>query len=190
MLMSGYQVSLQLSALIGFWGAYASNATFPSSDSLQWQIPVAIQLVPGILLLLGTFYIPESPRFLAKKGREGKAEKALAWLRGCDEGDKWKVGEEMDEIRAATVVSRHLGDKNMNFMSEVFKKSIRGRLVVGVGLMIAQNMVGLNALNYCRSSFFCAFKIPIRGKRWLITPQMHPSSSCLQASHLCLLPSF
>jgi hypothetical protein len=30
------------------------------------------------------------------------------------------------------------------------KRGVRRRLVVGVGLMIAQNMVGLNALNYCK----------------------------------------
>jgi MFS family permease len=150
MLMSGYQTILQLSALVGFWGAYASNAIFPSSSSLQWQLPVAIQLFPGILLLLGTLYIPESPRFLAEILREDKAEKALAWLRGIKKGEEWKAGEEMEEVRDAAAVSRRLGERNVSFWVEIVKKGVRGRLVVGVGLMIAQNMVGLNALNYCK----------------------------------------
>ena len=150
MLMSGYQTILQLSALVGFWGAYASNALFPNASSLQWQLPVAIQLFPGIFLLLGTLYIPESPRFLAGNLKEDRAERSLAWLRGIKKGEEWKVGEEMEEVREAAVVSRRLGERNVSFISEIVKKGVRGRLVVGVGLMIAQNMVGLNALNYCK----------------------------------------
>lgn len=150
--MSGYQTILQLSALVGFWGAFLSNSIFPSSSSRQWQLPVAIQLIPGLLLLLGTLYIPESPRFLAEKSKEEKAEKALAWLRGIRKGEEWKVSEEMEEVTDAAAVSRRLGERNVSFLGEIVKKGVRGRLVVGVGLMIAQNMVGLNALNYCKSS--------------------------------------
>jgi sugar porter (SP) family MFS transporter len=147
MLMSGYQTILQLSALAGFWGAYASNALFPSSSALQWQIPVAIQLVPGVLLLLGTVFIPETPRFLAEKERFVEAEVSLAWLRGA-RGEEWRVRGEMQDIEDAARISRVLRERKESFISEVMKKGVRGRLVVGVGLMIAQNMVGLNALNY------------------------------------------
>ena len=153
MLMSGYQTILQLSALAGFWGAYLSNSVFPSESALQWQLPVAIQLIPGLLLLFGTFYIPESPRFLAEKMGEDKAGKALAWLRGFKKGEEFKVGEEMEEAMRAAVVSKRLGERNVSFLREIVKKGVRGRLVVGVGLMIAQNMVGLNALNYCKFNF-------------------------------------
>jgi MFS family permease len=157
MLMSGYQTALQLSALAGFWGAFATNAIFPDSSPLQWQIPVAIQLVPGILLLLGTLVIPETPRYLAEKGKYGKAEESLAWLRGLEHGDA-ALAIELDEIREAAELgaSRALMGKNQSFWRESLKKGVRRRLGVGVGLMIAQNMVGLNALNYCmqtRNSF-------------------------------------
>jgi hypothetical protein len=157
--MSGYQTILQLSALAGFWGAYASHAVFPSSSALQWQIPVAIQLVPGILLLIGTVFIPETPRFLAEKERFVEAETSLAWLRGV-RGEEWRVGGEMRDIEDAARISRVLRERKESFISEVMKKGIRGRLVVGVGLMIAQNMVGLNALNYCKccSWFFGILK--------------------------------
>jgi hypothetical protein len=112
MLMSGYQAILQLCALVGFWGAYASNAIFSSTSSLQWQIPVAVQLIPGIFRLL----------------------------------------HELDEIREASLINERLSLTKTPFLREVMKKGVRQRLVVGVGLMIAQNMVGLNALNYCK---FC-----------------------------------
>jgi hypothetical protein len=149
MLMSGYQTILQLSALAGFWGAYASHSTFPDSSALQWQLPTGIQLIPGILLLLGTLFIPETPGFLAGKGKEDEAEKSLVRLRGV-KGEEWMVAGEMQEIRDAARVSALVKEKKESFGTELLKKGVRRRLVVGVGLMIAQNMVGLNALNYCK----------------------------------------
>lgn len=147
MLMSSYQTILQLSALAGFWGAFLSHSSFPSSSSLQWRLPTAIQLIPGILLLLGACSIPETPSFLAGKGREREAERSLVSLRGV-RGEEWMVEGEMQEIRDAARVSSLVRDKNVPFSKELLKPGIRKRLVVGVGLMIAQNMVGLNALNY------------------------------------------
>lgn len=149
MLMSGYQTILQLSALAGFWGAYASNSLFPDTSSLQYKLPIAVQLVPGALLLFFTLFIPEAPRFLAEKGRYGDAGKALAWLRGVNPGDEdWRVSEELDEVIEAARASGVLNGRKESFLREVCKKGVRERLGVGVGLMIAQNMVGLNALNY------------------------------------------
>jgi len=148
MLMSGYQTILQLSALAGFWGAYASHSTFPESSALQWQLPTAIQLIPGILLLVGILFIPETPGFLAEKGRFEDAESSLVRLRGV-KGEEWTIAGEMEEIRDAARVSAMLMEKKESFGKELLKKGVRKRLVVGVGLMIAQNMVGLNALNYC-----------------------------------------
>ncbi len=164
MLMSGYQTILQISALAGFWGAYFSHSYFPLSSALQYSFPIAIQLVPSCLLLLGTiFVIPETPRFLAEKGRIEDAEKSLAWLRGAEQGEEWMVSGEMEEIRDAVDIGRRLKEKSGSFAKEVLKNGVRRRLVVGVGLMIAQNMVGLNALNYCEplSPLLSSLPLPI-----------------------------
>lgn len=150
MLMSGYQTALQLSALAGFWGAFASHATFASASPFQWQVPVAIQLLPGVLLLLGTLLIPETPRFRAERGDFEAAEDALAWLRGLPHGDP-DLSRELDEIQEAAEASLRVKSHQRSFFSEAMKKGVRQRLFVGIGLMIAQNMVGLNALNYCES---------------------------------------
>ncbi|RDW66868.1 hypothetical protein BP5796_09617 [Coleophoma crateriformis] len=148
MLMSGYQTLLQLSALAGFWGAYISNALLPSSSSLQWQVPVAVQLVPGILLFLGTFCIlPETPRYLAEKNDIAGMEKTLKWLRDLKSGDRELVLE-IEELALAANMGKMMMERTQSFGREILKKAVRKRLFVGVGLMIGQNMVGLNALNY------------------------------------------
>ncbi len=151
--MSGYQTALQLGALVGFWGAFASHAAFPSTSSLQWELPIGIQLVPGVLLFLGTLLIPETPRFLAERGLYDESEIALAWLRRAKPGD-FEVFAEINEIREAARVSKIISSNQGGFSDQITSQSIRRRLFLGVGLMVAQNMVGLNALNYYAPMIF------------------------------------
>jgi Sugar (and other) transporter len=51
----------------------------PGSSS--WRIPLGLQLLPGILLGLGVFVLPASPRLLVLQGRKEEALASLAKLR-------------------------------------------------------------------------------------------------------------
>jgi len=58
--------------------------------SFSWRIPLATQLIPGIILALGTIYLPPSPRLLVLQGRYDEALQSLARLRavpGSQPGD-------------------------------------------------------------------------------------------------------
>jgi hypothetical protein len=103
-----------------------------------------------VLLLLGTVLIPETPQFLAEKSRYAECETALAWLRPKDHD----LENEMVEIKEAAQVNKLLSSDQQSFFEEAKSKSLRRRLGVGIGLMIAQNMVGLNALNYYAPMIF------------------------------------
>jgi len=149
MLLSGYQTAIQLAALVGFWSAFAAHSNLPDTSSLQWEIPVTIQLLPGVLVLLGAAVIPESPRFLAQQGHFTAATDAVAWLRLLSTDDK-DVQQEVEELEEAFEGINAIQNSQSSFFYQLRKKSVQKRLVVGVGLMIAQNLVGLNALNYCK----------------------------------------
>lgn len=144
-LMSGYQVFVQSGALIGFWIAFVSQAIIADESALQWQLPVGIQLFVGVLLLLGGLIIPESPRYLAERGYYTAMEESLSWLRRLYTDDPDLVAERI-EIQEAADLNEKLQQRSL--ISELRKKDVRRRLAVGVGLMVAQNMAGLNALNY------------------------------------------
>ena len=96
--------------------------------------------------------VPESPRFLAEKGRCQEAECALSWLRSLPIGHL-ELEIELEGIREAARIGMLMEESQRGLCRELMKKSVRRRLVVGIGLMIAQNMVGLNALNYCKFSW-------------------------------------
>ena len=146
MLLSGYQTAIQLAALAGFWSAFAAHSSLPDSSSLQWKIPVAVQLIPGVLLFLGMLLIPESPRFLVERGRVSEAETAVSWLRR-QSIDNSAVVEEVNELKNSLDLDQLAVESG--FWEQLREPSLQKRLGVGIGLMIAQNMVGLNALNYC-----------------------------------------
>ncbi|KAK5084593.1 hypothetical protein LTR05_005671 [Lithohypha guttulata] len=149
-LMSGYQVAIQVFALIGFWGAFTCNSIFPSTSNLQWQLPVSIQLVPGAILFFGGWSIlPESPRWLASKHKIEAAKKALSWLRMTDRGSP-ELNTDMIRIQRVIDVGKlntRLEGRS-SFLKRVLTRPLRTRMLIGAGIMIFQNLVGLNALNY------------------------------------------
>jgi len=144
-LMSGYQVGVQAGALAGFWVAYIFDAAVVDDAALQWQLPASLQLVAGAALLAGSLLIPESPRYLAEQGQYGHMKESLSWLRRMDVMDP-KLACEPADIEMAADLSEKL--KHHSLWNELCKRDVRRRLFVGIGLMVAQNMAGLNAINY------------------------------------------
>lgn len=144
-LMGVYQIFIQLGALLGFWIAFLCQSTLPDDLGVQWQVPVALQVVGGIVLLLGCIVIPESPLFLAAKGDLTAMEKSLSWLRRRTIDDPVLMVE-CQQIQASTELSEK--SKGTSFLAELKRKDVRRRLHVGIGMMILQTSIGINALNY------------------------------------------
>lgn len=92
-LRGGLTTTNQLSITIGILIAYLLGML------VEWRLLAIIGIIPCILLVSGLFFIPESPRWLAKVGHDKEFEEALQALRGkdCD------VSDEAAEIRVLTV---------------------------------------------------------------------------------------
>ena len=56
-----YEIGVSMGTLIGFWINYGLHNNLPPT-STQWMISFAVQLIPGGLLMIGVFLMPESPR--------------------------------------------------------------------------------------------------------------------------------
>ena len=63
---------------ISYWIDYGFY--WIDGSSVQWQFPIAFQCAFAIVLLLGILCLPESPRWLVKKGHHEQAAEVLAQL--------------------------------------------------------------------------------------------------------------
>ena len=63
-------------------GAAVTNATSVRLDKASYQIPIGTLFIVPVILSVGLFFVPESPRYLVYKGRLEAARKSLQRLRG------------------------------------------------------------------------------------------------------------
>lgn len=84
-LVSFYQFATILGIMLSFWVGYASNLGFgghgETQSNLAWRLPSIIQGIPACCLALGIWWLPFSPRWLIKRGRDEQAIQTLAYLR-------------------------------------------------------------------------------------------------------------
>ncbi len=82
--VSGYQWAITIGLLCA---SLASYGTADRQDTGAWRIPVAIQFAWAIILSGFFVFLPESPRWLVKKGNHERASKSLARLNSTDVDD-------------------------------------------------------------------------------------------------------
>jgi hypothetical protein len=117
----------------------------------QYLIPLAIQLLPAGLAMIGLPLLKESPRWLYSRGQHEKAKKNLAWIRKLPMDHPYL----QEEIKM--MESQDLRDRTLNGTSffGTFKgvfgvKHIFLRLCFASSLFLLQNGSGANAINYVR----------------------------------------
>jgi SP family galactose:H+ symporter-like MFS transporter len=133
----GWQVSLfQLAITVGILLAYLVDFAFAQIQSWRWMFGLA--LVPATIFGAGMFFLPESPRWLLRSGQRERARATLARVRGTLD-----VAREMLEIEESLAHAEGKGR-----LSELLDPSLRPALIVGIGLAIFQQIVGINTVIY------------------------------------------
>ncbi|KAL1310582.1 hypothetical protein AAFC00_000860 [Neodothiora populina] len=145
-----FQEFLVIGVFLAYWISYAVKKHVEPSTK-QWRIPVAFQLVPGGIMLVGLFFLKESPRWLAKRARHDEALESLAYIRCTDVADPI-VLEEMAEIRAS-IEEEFAATEGLTW-KECIKPGIRGRFAQAVGIMVCQQFSGTNSIGYYAPQIF------------------------------------
>jgi SP family galactose:H+ symporter-like MFS transporter len=133
----GWQVSLfQLAITVGILAAYLVDYAF--SDSQDWRWMLGLAVLPGLILGIGMLIMPETPRWLARRGRHAEARKVLEKIRG-----KADIAAELEEIEATLVVAEEHGK-----WSDLLSPTVRPALLIGMALAMFQQITGINTVIY------------------------------------------
>lgn len=123
--------------LIFYRIVYGTNTI--ASDA-QWQIPIGIQMVPAFLLFWGTFFLPESPRWLIAVARYERAKKVIKELYHTQE----EQDKTYNEIYTEVETEKHVVSSNP--MDLIAPKYWRRTLLACGGQIFAQ-FTGINFAN-------------------------------------------
>jgi SP family arabinose:H+ symporter-like MFS transporter len=101
-----------------------------------WRYMLGSEAIPALLFLAALFFVPESPRWLSKKGKD---EAALFILE--------KINAKEAAIEIHKEIRKALGQEKGKF-SELFEKGFRTATIIGVVLALFSQITGINAIMY------------------------------------------
>ncbi|KAN0067793.1 General substrate transporter [Elaphomyces granulatus] len=144
---SYYQLMFTFGILISYWVDY--GVKFMPPTSLQWQIPLGLQLIPGAVMGFGMLTSGESARWLVSKGYSEKARSSLAWVRASDVED---VEDELSSIQQGIEDEKHAVAGFT--LWELLEWPNAHRILLAAGIFLAQQSTGATALAYFGPQFF------------------------------------
>jgi len=146
-------VLYQLQIIMGLFLSYILDlATHNIPNSASWRVPVGLQLLWGLIILSGIFFLPESPRHLLGTGRRGEARKVIAELNGVPESDAL-VDEVVEELDFA-IKAENEGGKATWLECFSTRNNLWKRTGNGMMLQFIQQLNGQNFYYYYGDTFF------------------------------------
>ncbi|KAL9128587.1 MAG: hypothetical protein Q9217_002752 [Psora testacea] len=134
-LVAGYQFCITIGILLANCVVYATQNR---DDTGSYRIPIAVQFIWAVILALGLFILPESPRFFVKRGKLEKAAKALASVRGQ------AIDSEYIKDELAEIIANH----------EYEQQVIPQTNYLGILMQMMQQLTGINFIFYFGVVFF------------------------------------
>ncbi|XP_071733223.1 sugar transporter ERD6-like 6 [Rutidosis leptorrhynchoides] len=131
----------QLSVTIGIMLAYLLGLF------VNWRMLAVLGTLPCLILIPGLFFIPESPRWLAKMGMTDDFESSLQVLRGFDTD----ITVEVNEIKRSVASSNR---RTAIRFSDLKHRRYWFPLMIGIGLLVLQQSSGINGVLFYASNIF------------------------------------
>jgi sugar porter (SP) family MFS transporter len=137
--LRGAMTSLnQIFIVSGILIAFLVDYWLANYDAWRWMFAGA--LVPATLLLIGMAFLPETPRWLIRQGKEAEARAVLAATHGPEDGD---LDTEIESIREVI----RLDAEQQGRVRDLFAKWVRPMVGVALLLAIGQQFCGNNTVN-------------------------------------------
>jgi MFS family permease len=136
------EIAINLGIVLGF----SMGLVFADlSDGIQWRVMLAVGMImPILMIFLVMNVMPESPRWLASKGRETEAKIVLEQVYP----QYFPVDDVIADIKESLERER-FAEQEVGW-SAILRPTpaIKRMLMVGLGIAVGQQAVGIDALQY------------------------------------------
>lgn len=134
------QFMLGIGAFCAGWISYGTYVGLPDSNSGQWRIPLAIQIIPAVFLAALILLFPESPRWLIYKGRTAEGIRNLAKLHAHgNEQDAFVLAEYTQITEALEAEADHAS----SYKKIISSRTHLRRLFIAMALQASVQMTGV-----------------------------------------------
>jgi len=115
--------------------------------SVAWRTPIAFQLIFAIAVTFLVWGLPESPRWLAKRGRMDEAIDVLCTVFDREPHDPFIV-EQVEGIREAIAVETRAGAHNISGLFRADRLKTRQRVLLAWFGLFMNQLSGINMIVY------------------------------------------
>ncbi|KNG51550.1 general substrate transporter [Stemphylium lycopersici] len=133
-LIAGYMLSC--------WVDYGFHFLLP--DHISWQGPFIIQIILSFILIVMSFFLPETPRWLASNGFTQECLQTVADLHSGGDTDAQHVQKVHFEIQEAVIYESELGKAGWMEMFTRYRK----RTIVGITVQMFAQLNGINIISF------------------------------------------
>lgn len=130
-----------LAITTGIVVAYLVDYAFSASHG--WRTMFGLAALPSIGLVIGMFWLPDSPRWLISKSKIIQARQVLQRARTTSD-----VNAEIDDIQHS------MAEQGEGGMTGLLQPSLRMPMIVGLGLATFQQITGINTVIYYAPTIF------------------------------------
>jgi sugar porter (SP) family MFS transporter len=134
----------QFNIVAGILVAYLSNYLIGLANlgAMEWRWKLGITGLPALLFLLMLAGIPQSPRWLVRKGRIAEAKEVFT-----------RIGEPDPQREVADVIES-LGVENREAGELLFQNKYRFPILLAIGIGMFNQLSGINAILYYLNDIF------------------------------------
>ncbi|KAI8251372.1 Quinate permease [Colletotrichum sp. SAR11_239] len=162
-----YNANTMLSVGLAYWINFGSLQHISSTQNAQWQMPMAVQALPGVILLIGLLFMPESPRWLLNHGNVEKAQSVLETLRSLPRDHPF-VRQEFDQIQRG-LEDQPVAPGLKGLFQEICSENIRKRLFMVMFIQVGFQFSGGNIITYYNTSILSSIGLTAPSVNYLFS---------------------
>ncbi|KAK1761581.1 sugar transporter [Echria macrotheca] len=145
-LLEGVFISLGLA--LSAWVDLGMSFT---TGSISWRFPLALSIFWAAIVMSTTPFMPESPRWLVKKGRVEEARRVLAALGDLDK-DSAEIASDIEDINESLAVASQ--GRFSDIWSNASPQRLLHRTCLACAGQLFHQLSGVNALAFYQAKIF------------------------------------